>query len=55
MTKDCLIEVVPQPLTGSEFYFCGPPTFLGHVRQILTDLKVPKDQMHYEYFGPTQQ
>lgn len=55
ITKDCVQEIVPDPLAGHDFYFCGPPTFLGHIRKILTDLKVPQEQMKYEYFGPTQQ
>lgn len=50
-----LANIVAQPASGNDYYFCGPPPFLGAVRNILEELKVPKNQIHYEYFGPTEQ
>ena len=50
-----LAEIVAQPIAGNDYYFCGPPAFLGMVRNVLEELKVPKNQIHYEYFGPTEQ
>lgn len=37
----------------AHFYFCGPPMFMQKVQQVLLDWQVPKDQMHFEFFGPT--
>lgn len=55
LTAATLKEVVPSPVKNNEFYFCGPPFFLGYVRTMLLELDVPKSQVNYEYFGPTQQ
>ncbi len=55
LTPELLTTLVPKPVTGNDFYFCGPPAFLGSVRRILEEMDVPEAQAHYEYFGPTEQ
>lgn len=47
-----LEDLVPQPVQNNEFYFCGPPAFMKSINDDLNNLKVPKDQINYEYFGP---
>lgn len=43
LSKDC------------EFYFCGPAGFMTAVFKSLSEQwSVPATQLHYEYFGPTQ-
>lgn len=36
----------------AHYYFCGPPAFMVNVRNILGELGVPAEQIHYEFFGP---
>ncbi|RLN89085.1 hypothetical protein BBJ28_00014662 [Nothophytophthora sp. Chile5] len=43
------------PSKDCEFYFCGPAGFMSAVNGALTkQWAVPAAQLHYEYFGPTQ-
>ncbi|GMF24458.1 unnamed protein product [Phytophthora lilii] len=43
------------PSKDCEFYFCGPAGFMTAVFKSLSkEWKVPAAQLHYEYFGPTQ-
>ena len=50
-----LANLVPQPASENEYYFCGPAIFLGGVRKMLQNMGVPTAQANYEYFGPTEQ
>lgn len=38
----------------AHFYFCGPPSFMRSVNNILGGWGVPKDQIHFEFFGPME-
>ncbi|OWZ03628.1 Nitric oxide dioxygenase (Pi-NOD1) [Phytophthora megakarya] len=43
------------PSKDCEFYFCGPAGFMTAVFKSLSkQWAVPATQLHYEYFGPTQ-
>ncbi|KAG1687513.1 hypothetical protein DVH05_005127 [Phytophthora capsici] len=43
------------PSKNCEFYFCGPAGFMTAVFKSLSkQWEVPTEQLHYEYFGPTQ-
>ncbi|KAE9006929.1 hypothetical protein PF005_g17626, partial [Phytophthora fragariae] len=43
------------PSKDCEFYFCGPAGFMTAVHKSLNkQWAVPAAQLHYEYFGPTQ-
>ncbi|KPB76976.1 NO-inducible flavohemoprotein [Pseudomonas cannabina] len=37
-----------------EAYFLGPKPFMAFMKRALDDLGVPKDQSHYEFFGPAE-
>lgn len=37
----------------AHFYFCGPPPFMKILNEGLKSNKVPVEQIHYEFFGPT--
>lgn len=54
ITKEILSQILPSPLGDNDYYFCGPPSFLGHIKTTLEDFKVPKDKINFEYFGPLQ-
>ncbi|GEL77999.1 hypothetical protein [Tenuibacillus multivorans] len=36
-----------------EFYFCGTEGFMRNLKQALIAWKVPEQQIHYEFFGPS--
>ena len=38
----------------SEYYFCGPPLFLGSVQATLQTWEISEDQIHFEFFTPKQ-
>lgn len=38
--------------SGMEVYICGPTAFMESVIQQLTELNVPAESIHYEFFGP---
>lgn len=38
-----------------EFYFIGPKPFMGVALSIAKQLGVPDDQVHYEFFGPSEE
>ncbi|EGU31651.1 NO-inducible flavohemoprotein [Vibrio scophthalmi] len=40
------------PVSDGEFYLCGPLAFMEHAVQQLEALEVPREQIHYEVFGP---
>ncbi len=39
----------------SDFYFCGSTTFMANISNILSDLGVKRDHIHYEFFGPSEE
>ncbi|MBW3696057.1 NO-inducible flavohemoprotein [Vibrio sp. T187] len=39
-------------LEESDFYICGPVGFMKHVVDQLDEMKVSRDRVHYEVFGP---
>ncbi|EAY31310.1 NO-inducible flavohemoprotein [Microscilla marina] len=43
----------PLVKTQSEVYLCGSPVFMSHVLGLLEGLGITKDQIFYEFFGPT--
>lgn len=40
------------PNNTAHFYFCGPTPFMKAVYSSLKEWGVPKERIHYEYFGP---
>jgi nitric oxide dioxygenase len=40
------------PTRDADFYFCGPVPFMKTVYRALTEWGVPKERIHYEFFGP---
>lgn len=38
---------------GSDVFLCGPVPFLQHVLNLLAQLGVPKEKVHFEFFGPS--
>jgi nitric oxide dioxygenase len=43
------------PISGAEFFLCGPKPFMLRVLQCLKALGVPDASIHYEFFGPRQE
>jgi nitric oxide dioxygenase len=41
------------PHNEADFYFCGPIPFMKAVNQALKEWGVPREQLHYEVFGPS--
>ena len=39
-------------LDEANFYFCGPKMFMKSVRQILREMGVAEEKIHFEFFGP---
>ena len=54
LTRECLKKIVPGPFKGNRFYFCGPPAFLAHVKNLLKQENVDDKNINFEFFGPTQ-
>lgn len=40
---------------NSDFYFCGPTPFMANVLEIMNELKVKKESINYEFFGPVEE
>ena len=40
---------------NADFFVCGPKGFLNSVLDFLREMKIPKSQINYEYFGPQLQ
>jgi nitric oxide dioxygenase len=55
LTMKDLSKIVPSPIEHNQFYMCGPEPFLQAALGMLEELKVPKNQISYEYFGPQLQ
>lgn len=41
------------PTSDAAFYFCGPVPFMKQMNDVLQNLEVAKEDIHYEFFGPT--
>lgn len=37
---------------NADFYFCGPTPFMSTIFKALLEWKVPKERIHFEFFGP---
>ncbi|OQW47475.1 MAG: hypothetical protein A4S09_15250 [Proteobacteria bacterium SG_bin7] len=53
LTKEKIISAVPN-ITSTRVHLCGPPGMMQAMRRILTELKVPEDQIKTESFGPAK-
>lgn len=42
------------PLRAADVYLCGPRPFLAHFIGELSGAGVPRDRIHYEFFGPAE-
>lgn len=40
------------PSESAAYYFCGPVAFMKAIRKALSELGVPAEDIHYEFFGP---
>lgn len=40
---------------NADFYFCGPTPFMKALNKALLDWGVPKENIHFEFFGPADQ
>ena len=52
VNRRVLTEIVDG--ADAEYFVCGPPSFLGAMREVLWFMGVLNKHIHYEYFGPTQ-
>lgn len=41
--------------TDADFYFCGPTPFMQVIYSALKEWCIPKDNIHFEFFGPAGQ
>lgn len=41
------------PTSDAAFYFCGPVPFMKQMNEVLQNLEVAKEDIHYEFFGPS--
>ncbi len=46
-----LKEILPLK-DDAEYYFCGPIPFMQVINTALQELNVPKENIHFEFFGP---
>ncbi|GHI00127.1 NO-inducible flavohemoprotein [Neobacillus kokaensis] len=49
ITLDVLKEALPSK--DNDFYFCGPTPFMKAVNRALNQWEIPKERIHYEFFG----
>lgn len=49
ITLDFLKGILPSK--DNDFYFCGPTPFMKAVNQALNQWEIPKERIHYEFFG----
>lgn len=40
---------------NATFYFCGPIPFMKAVNNLLSELGIPSNKIHFEFFGPADQ
>lgn len=43
------------PDRTSEVYFCGPKPFMSNTLQLLTEMGINEENIHYEFFGPSEE
>jgi len=53
INKELLAQAVPD-LASRRIHLCGPPPMMDSVKAILTELKVPAEQVKTELFGATK-
>jgi ferredoxin-NADP reductase len=53
LTKELLVQTVPD-LSSRRIHLCGPPAMMDALRAILLDLRVPRDRLKTEAFGPAE-
>lgn len=41
------------PDLDADYYFCGPESFMKAMNRLLAEMNVPKEQIHFEFFGPS--
>jgi nitric oxide dioxygenase len=46
-----LKKVLPQN-NIAEYYFCGPVPFMQVINHALQEMNIPKENIHFEFFGP---
>jgi nitric oxide dioxygenase len=54
VTADMIAAQLPDD-RDVEFYFLGPKPFMASMLKITRELGVPPSQVHYEFFGPTEE
>ena len=54
ISSDILSELLPED-RDVDLYFLGPKPFMQSVWGISKKLRVPADQVHYEFFGPAEE
>jgi nitric oxide dioxygenase len=54
ITPEIMAELLANNSNDVEFYFLGPKPFMQTALDIATGLGVPNTQIHYEFFGPTE-
>ncbi|WP_215225707.1 NO-inducible flavohemoprotein [Echinicola shivajiensis] len=43
------------PDKPSDVYFCGPKPFMIYTLQLLTEMGINEENIHYEFFGPSEE
>ncbi|HET7627858.1 MAG TPA: NO-inducible flavohemoprotein [Bacillales bacterium] len=51
VTEAWLRSIVPN--LDADYYFCGPEPFMRAMNHVLQEMKIPEEQIHYEFFGPS--
>ena len=54
ITQELVAKLLPDNNSDVEFYFLGPKPFMVAAFKIAKDLGVPSTQVHYEFFGPSE-
>ncbi|BDS13561.1 NO-inducible flavohemoprotein [Aureispira anguillae] len=49
-----ILKTIPN-LKDSAFYFCGPKPFMAATLNLLKQLEIEDDNIHYEFFGPAEE
>ena len=50
------LDILKEKLSSldADYYFCGPTGFMKSVQQLLLSADIPSEQLHYEFFGPSE-
>jgi len=50
------LDILKEKLSSldADYYFCGPAGFMKSVQQLLLSADIPSEQLHYEFFGPSE-